>query len=522
MSKPLFLFFLLFLTCTYSQSNSGKAEELEKQAEELLYEDPEKALKIAEEAYHLTKETKNQTFADACSLISTIHSFTGKHEKSIRYAEEAKEIYHTLGKINYEADMLNLIGMEYSMLGLFDEGLKNNWEAIVMSRSNIAFASTENNRKILAQSYDARSYIFDQQYTQFDSILFYNRLAYSEGIKLTSEKNIEYKAQFASNLANTLLKKNNKSEKETSEILEALTVAREIDKKLSNLRSRAYIAFNFGNYYYTVEKDSLAIAEFTTSLELAKKLNDLNLQKDCHKMLANLYSLSRNKDKELEHQKLNNELLREIEKEKRESVNTTVKNIQKTQQQSFFKTKKNLIIISLIIGILLLTSIFAGIINHKKSKKELTRFRTIMEKLEKDEFIEHSSVSTIEQKNAIPVPEEIEIQLLKKLKKFESSQKFTSKNLLISTLANSLGTNTTYLSSVINQHKNKNFNNYINELRVNYIIQKLNTDPKYLKYKISHLAEEAGFSTHDTFTTTFKNLTGISPSQFIKLLHKNR
>ncbi|RZJ33837.1 MAG: helix-turn-helix domain-containing protein [Chryseobacterium sp.] len=67
----------------------------------------------------------------------------------------------------------------------------------------------------------------------------------------------------------------------------------------------------------------------------------------------------------------------------------------------------------------------------------------------------------------------------------------------------------------MNKHKGKNFNNYLNELRVNYIVEKMMQNPEYLQYKTSYLAEEAGFASRTTFTTIFKNVTGKSPSQFV-------
>jgi AraC-like DNA-binding protein len=83
-------------------------------------------------------------------------------------------------------------------------------------------------------------------------------------------------------------------------------------------------------------------------------------------------------------------------------------------------------------------------------------------------------------------------------------------------------TNTKYLSELINAHKQKNFNTYINELRVNYITDKLKNDPQYLQYKISYLAKESGFSSHSVFATVFKSVTGISPTTFINILQNKQ
>src|SRR5690606_10122930 len=65
----------------------------------------------------------------------------------------------------------------------------------------------------------------------------------------------------------------------------------------------------------------------------------------------------------------------------------------------------------------------------------------------------------------IVLSSEVEKNILEGLNEFEKSNAFTNNKLNISTLANQLDTNTTYLSEVIRRNKNKNFSNYINELR---------------------------------------------------------
>ncbi|QIG90980.1 helix-turn-helix transcriptional regulator [Chryseobacterium sp. POL2] len=52
-------------------------------------------------------------------------------------------------------------------------------------------------------------------------------------------------------------------------------------------------------------------------------------------------------------------------------------------------------------------------------------------------------------------------------------------------------------------------------------IGKLKKEPKYLKYKISSLAEEIGFSSQSKFAAAFKKVTSVSPSEFIKHLKEN-
>lgn len=113
---------------------------------------------------------------------------------------------------------------------------------------------------------------------------------------------------------------------------------------------------------------------------------------------------------------------------------------------------------------------------------------------------------------------ETEMKLLELLDDFEKGYLFNSKNMSLPFLAGELNTNTKYLSYIINQHKSSDFKSYINRLRINYIVDKINNDEKYRQYKISILADECGFSSHSKFASVFKAVTDFSPSAYIKLL----
>ncbi|KAA0128089.1 AraC family transcriptional regulator [Chryseobacterium sp. SN22] len=117
------------------------------------------------------------------------------------------------------------------------------------------------------------------------------------------------------------------------------------------------------------------------------------------------------------------------------------------------------------------------------------------------------------------IPEKTETLLIQKLQDFEKTNDCISPDISLQSLAKKLDTNTKYLSEIINKHKQKNFNAYINELRINYITCKLKESNVYRNYKIKYLAEESGFSTHSAFAAAFKTVNGISPAHYIQLLN---
>lgn len=115
----------------------------------------------------------------------------------------------------------------------------------------------------------------------------------------------------------------------------------------------------------------------------------------------------------------------------------------------------------------------------------------------------------------LKISKEKKNELFKKLIQFEESKGFLEKNLTLTKVAHQLGTNTKYLSHIIKLHSDRDFNNYINLLRVQYIINQLDENPKLHQYKISALAEEAGFSSHSKFAHFFKLNIGLTPSKYI-------
>lgn len=158
----------------------------------------------------------------------------------------------------------------------------------------------------------------------------------------------------------------------------------------------------------------------------------------------------------------------------------------------------------------------------QEEKKETVEVQTIKieDQKESKEVVADTETIPEPQQRASSLLPESEKQIIEALHKFESSGKFRNKDMSLGKLASQLNTNTKYLSEVINRHKGKNFNAYINELRINYITEKIKSTPAYLNYKVSYLAEECGFSSHSTFTTVFKAIVGVSPIVFVDFVRE--
>jgi len=72
-----------------------------------------------------------------------------------------------------------------------------------------------------------------------------------------------------------------------------------------------------------------------------------------------------------------------------------------------------------------------------------------------------------------------------------------------------------YLSGFINKYYKMNFNDFINEYRIIFSIDKL-LKKEWMYKKLETIANEAGFNNRNTFISAFKKVTGVKPSEFLK------
>jgi len=181
--------------------------------------------------------------------------------------------------------------------------------------------------------------------------------------------------------------------------------------------------------------------------------------------------------------------------------------------------KKRVFYYSLIgCGFLLIVMVLLLILQDKRKKYKSIKekFAKLQLRLEQEKTQESNFSFSENSTNPSTLTLE-EKRLLDKLHDFELGTKFLEKGLTIKELSYDFSTNTTYLSKIINTYKGKNFNQYLNELRVNYMTKKMFENHKYLTYTVEALSQECGMGSRQSFTRLFKEINGLSPREFIKL-----
>ncbi len=149
---------------------------------------------------------------------------------------------------------------------------------------------------------------------------------------------------------------------------------------------------------------------------------------------------------------------------------------------------------------------------YRKRKTYQLQFEKLIHKNSPGEALQNKPLGEI------GVADDIVADILNNLTAFETNQQFLQKNISIAWVAKEIGTNTKYLSKVINHHKGKNFANYINDLRIAYAVKALKENEALKHLTIQGIAEEMGFNTAESFSSAFKKSTGIKTSYFIRKL----
>jgi len=180
------------------------------------------------------------------------------------------------------------------------------------------------------------------------------------------------------------------------------------------------------------------------------------------------------------------------------------------------KKRDNLMISGIIFLIMLLLFVCYRYIRNKKLYKQ--RFEELMNRNQEELSL------VLERKQAgktdLDINPDAAEQLLKQLEKFEKNKKYLEKDWTLVKLAAAFNSNTKYLSKIIFYYRDKKFAEYINDLKIDHIIEVLKNDRRIRNYTNKGLAEEAGFSSTQRFTNAFISRTGISPTYFIEELRK--
>lgn len=151
----------------------------------------------------------------------------------------------------------------------------------------------------------------------------------------------------------------------------------------------------------------------------------------------------------------------------------------------------------------------------EREKESLLRERLLRQSLEQTraELAETDKVADSQTASPTPLTDERTDELIVRFNKLMTEKKiYTDTNISIKSVAETLGTNRTYLSYSINHVFNKSFPQVLAEYRVRAAIDMMNNPENSLPLKA--IAAEVGFSSASVFFTTFRNIMGMTPAAY--------
>lgn len=288
--------------------------------------------------------------------------------------------------------------------------------------------------------------------------------------------------------------------------------------------------FYIGKSYWQVKKYEKAIPYFEKVDQLFSNKGYLRPdQREVYELLINYYKTKDNPKLELYYieQLLKadtslNETFKYLVGKIHKDYNTQALLIEKQKlRNQLTKKNKNY---SVLIGFSSVLSVGFILLSYRyfaKRKFYQEKFDELMQKINSTSEENESKTRRRQEK---PLPLDIHPQtvamILKQLEKFEKDKKFLDKDWTLSKLSTAFNSNPTYLSGIINHYKEKRFSEYINDLKIDYVISLLYTEKKTRNFTNKALAKEAGFSTTQLFAESFKKRVGMSTAYFIERIQK--
>ncbi|UEQ76222.1 helix-turn-helix domain-containing protein [Chryseobacterium arthrosphaerae] len=525
-SNRLILFFIMLCPVFINGQAAPDFSILTDKAFQKLYQNPEECISYSQSLLISDKNIEHKVILR--NIISQAYALQGNYVQSVSISnqKEDENLQGHLSRFIQLFDDYNLAD-QYQNLGLYGQSKKI--IAGILKNPELLKSSNGKERMVLAKlfqlqainagitrNYDIALINIDKSDVYLDNNNEENRIIKWE--------NIIFRSSF--------LLRQNKLE-ESKKLLD--DVIRNVERYGNNAFITAFAYENLSRYFFLKEDYNTAIKHLEKGFSEIQNLPYNDLKIIFYELFARNYLALNNDKKYYDYNNLYTDQKAKLDANKKEGIQYVVKLLETYHSKNIEFERQNklkqLRLISLVM-LILIVGIVAYFFNESARGKDMKKQLDFFKKLKVKEepvtvIIEKPKGETVQEsknpeKDPSKISKEKEEEILQKLKDWEKSDRYLNKNMSLAILSVQTGINTKYLSEVINNNKGKNFNGYINELRINHIARLLKTDPAYLNYKVSYLAEYSGFSSHGAFTNVFKSVTGMSPYTYIQEIIKNK
>ncbi|MBW1294126.1 helix-turn-helix transcriptional regulator [Aquimarina litoralis] len=436
----------------------------------------------------------------------------GYHEKAFDYYEKMLQIAKEQGNLENEIIANSGLILVLQKMNKLDLALELSKETLTLI-NNSSFKNSINHAKILTNINEV--YLSKEQY---DSVIFYSE----KGIAIS--KSLDFKE----GLVDLYIKMgivfyNKRDYPNAFEYLQNAEGLLQNYQINNNVFPIVKVNYYKASCYFEQDKLDDAIASLCRTMDFidTDDLGKLPVIQS-YLLLANCYF--EKKDFEQAHYWENQYL--QLNEMHQEDKNKTVDKIyeretSKYEHQIAQLKKKESRMNNVLIGavIFLFGFILIGFRYYQKQQKNRAVFSELVEKVNVLEINKPKNESSLKN-TPIVINDDTVKDVLRRLDKLEQQEYFLKMECNLSNTAKKVKTNTTYLTKIIHAHKNKNFNEYLTDLRIEYALQRIKNDAKFRAFSVKSIAAEVGYKSDDAFAKRFKAKTGLNPSYYIKNIGK--
>lgn len=296
---------------------------------------------------------------------------------------------------------------------------------------------------------------------------------------------------------------------------EAIAIYEDLKDQIPDSDKAVYFC-NLGSILLSISEFEKAEQALLTSERIMLESKADHVIEEVYTNLAECYSKTKNFEKSYNYLVLKDsavaaqkkaENIAELGKLKKQDL-IKIQMLQKKNAQEKLeheKTKTLRLIFSLIFVVVLLTSAIVFVLQLRSKNKALVRLS--LDKMKQEKHLENESIS-------IQSVKKVSSELVEKFEKllFEK-ELFKDPDLTVQKLAKKMGTNVKDLSQTINGHYGTPFRTLINDKRIE-LAKHMLIDEKYTNYSMVGIAETVGYANKSTFFKHFKEITGVTPSNF--------
>ena len=307
----------------------------------------------------------------------------------------------------------------------------------------------------------------------------------------------------------------------------------DIAKENNQTEIEADLLSSLGNLYSEIGKQELALSYMYQSNEIALKNNFPEILARNYLNLSNIEEMKGNIPKAFDYYKKhtnvkdsihNIEVFGDINQLQR--LYEVSKTNQQIEQLIVEKQIKERTIyyqkVIWIITLFVLVLVSIGLLIIYLQKRNLSRaYQLLFEKnIEILDYDKSSTETYIEKYRKSALKQEMQEDLLNKiLSVMEEVAIFCDTDFTIDKLAELVQSNQKYVSQVINGALKKNFRTFVNSYKIKEA-QRIFSEPDAGKFTIESVALKIGFKSRSAFDDAFKEITGVSPSFYLKAIQE--